>query len=156
MVDDHVNIAVVGSATTGVEPVPAQQLEEGVWLLLRSPLYAMGTAAGDTIRIVNHEIGGFEVIERGHNIAVQFYLSEWDNPQMTADAISKITPIVVAAEGRMDGHTTGVMVYTIPIKTGFPAIERIFAKAIDAYPGSQWQYTNVYHLITGEPLNWWE
>jgi len=78
MTHDHVKIAVVGSSTSGGEVVPAQQLDEAIWLLLQSPLYAMGLAAGDTLRIVNHEVGTFEHIARGGNVAVQFYVSEWD------------------------------------------------------------------------------
>ncbi|MCD2515607.1 DUF4265 domain-containing protein [Massilia sp. G4R7] len=156
MAHDHADIAVDGSATTGVEKVSAHQLEEGIWLLLRSPLYAMGLAAGDTIRILDHEVDAFEVVARGGNVAAQFYLAEWGDPRVTAEAASSITSMVVAAGGRLDVHTTGPMVYTIPIETGFPAIEQIFAEAVDAFPGAQWQYANVYDLIAGEPLNWWE
>jgi len=37
MTHDHVKIAVVGSSTSGGEVVPAQQLDEAIWLLLQSP-----------------------------------------------------------------------------------------------------------------------
>ncbi|WP_137940516.1 DUF4265 domain-containing protein [Chitinivorax sp. B] len=158
MTHDHVNVAVEGSGTSGVELVPAQHLGDGNWLVLRSPLYALQLAAGDTIRIVNNEVGTFEVVSRGGNVAVQFYLSEneLDDPQATTSVANRITPKVVELGGRLDGQTMGLMVYTIPVEAGFPAIENIFAMAIDEFPGAQWQYTNIYDMTTGEPLCWWE
>jgi len=158
MAHDHVNVAVDGSATKGVGPVPARQLEDGSWLLLHSPLYALQLAAGDTIRIVDNETGTFDVLAHGGNVVVQFYLSEqeWKDPQATARAASAITPGVVACGGRLEGQTRGLIVYTIPLEAGFSAIEAMFAEAVHAFPGAQWQYTNVYDARTGEPLRWWE
>lgn len=155
---NHVKVAVEGSTTRGVESVPAQSQGDGYWLLLRSPLYALQLAAGDTIRITNHEAGTFEVVARGGNVAIQFYLSsdESDDAQATANVALKITPKVVSLGGRMDGQTAGLIVYTIPITVGFSAIERIFEAAAAEFSGSQWQYSNVYDVETGEPLRWWE
>ena len=67
-----------------------------------------------------------------------------------------ITPQVVGLGGRLDGQTTGLLVYTIPIEASFPVIEGIFATALDQFPGAQWQYTNVYDATTGETLGWWQ
>jgi hypothetical protein len=158
MAHDHVNVIVDGSATTGVELVPAQRLVDGNWLLLRTPLYALKLAAGDTIRTVNIESGTFEILARGGNIAVQFYLpeSESDDAQATRRVAMKIEPSVLKLGGRMDGQTAGLIVYTIPITAGFRGIEDVFETAASEFPGSQWQYTNVFDANTGEPLRWWE
>lgn len=158
MAHDHVMVAVDAATTKGVEPVPARHLGDGAWILLRSPLYAMEVAEGDTIRVLDSETGSFEILARGGNVAVQFYLGEkeWNDPQATARAVGEITPRVVEIGGRLDGRTTGLIVYTIPLEIGFPTIEKVFADAVEACPGAQWQYTNVYDAVTGEPLNWWE
>jgi len=158
MAHNHVKVAVEGSATSGVESVPAQSLGDSNWLLLRSPLYALQLAAGDTIRITNQEAGTFEIVARGGNVAIQFYLSEdeSDDAQATANVAWKVTPQVVGLGGRLDGQTAGLIVYTIPITAGFPAIEKLFEMAANELSGSQWQYSNVYDVRTGEPLRWWE
>lgn len=155
---DHVSIAVEGASTSGVELVPAQRLEDGNWLLLRSPLYAMQLAAGDTIRVANSEAGTFSIVARGGNVAVQFYLPEIesDDLEATAKVANKITPAIVRLGGGLDGQTAGLIVYTIPVDAGFSAIEDVFAAAVSEFPGSQWQYANVYETTTGKPLRWWE
>lgn len=157
MTHDHVQVAVEGSATSGVENVPARNLGGNKWQLLRSPLYALRLAAGDTIRITN-EVGEFEVVSHGGNVAVQFYLAEREtnDAQATMSVAGKITPEIVALGGRMDGQTAGLIVYTIPVAAGFPEIERLFETATSKFPGAQWQYANVYDTTTGEPLRWWE
>lgn len=158
LVHDHVRVAVEDSGTSGVELVPAHHLGVGRWLLLRSPLYALQLAAGDTIQIANNEAGTFEVVARGGNVAVHFYLpeSELDDPQATTNMAKKLVPKVAALGGRLDGQTSGLMVFTIPVDASFPVIEGVFSTAVREFPGAQWQFTNVYNMTTGEPLCWWE
>lgn len=155
---DHARVAVEDSATGGVELVPAQRVGAGMWLLLRSPLYALRLAAGDTIRVDDSESGSFEILAHGGNVAVHFYLPEndLDDLQATKSLGSKITPAIIDLGGRSDGQTAGLIVYTIPVEAGFPAIERVFALAVEQFPGAQWEYTNVFDRTTGEPLRWWE
>jgi Domain of unknown function (DUF4265) len=155
---DHVKVAVQGASAKGVESVPAQYVGDENWLLLRSPLYAMQLAAGDTIRSRTNEAGAFEIISRGGNVAVHFYLpeSDLDDAKATKAAADELTPRVATLQGRLDGKTLGVMVFTIPIAATFQAIEDLFAAAVSERPGAQWQFANVYDPITGEPLRWWE
>ena len=154
----HVGVAVDGATAGGVELVPAQPQTDGNWLLLRSPLYALQLAAGDTIRVADNEAGAFEVIARGGNVAVHFFLaeSESDDLQATANAVDRLAPEIARLGGHLDGQTAGLIVYTIPVKAGFSAIENVFASAVPELPGAQWQYANVYDVTTGEPLRWWE
>ena len=152
----HVRISVDNDG--GYEWVPAEKGEAGHWILLRSPLYAMRLAAGDTLKIANEEPGTFEIVDRGGNIAVQFYLPETDcdDPLATKLVIDRITPEVELLSGRLDGQTTGSMVFTLPMEAGFQAIESVFARAVQEFEGAQWQYANVYDPITGKPLMWWK
>lgn len=157
-VHHHVGVAVEGATASGVELVPAQLLTDGNWLLLRSPLYALQLAAEDTVRVAVNEAGAFEVIARGGNVAVHFFLaeSESDDLHATARAANGLAPEIARLGGRLDGQTPGLIVYTIPVKAGFSAIENVFAAAVSEFPGAQWQYANVYDVATGEPLGWWE
>ena len=98
MKHDHVNIAVGDAQRPGVEKVPARRVAEHEWKLVRSPLYSMGVAAGDVIRILD--------------------------------------------------ATTGAYV-------GFTAIEEAVGAAVGRHPEAQWQYSNVYDPVTGEPIGWW-
>jgi Domain of unknown function (DUF4265) len=155
---DHVKVAVEGALSKGVESVPAQYVGDGKWLLLRSPLYAMQLAAGDIIATLDNEAGAFEVISRGGNVAVHFYLpeSDLDDSEATKAAADDLEPRVAKLQGLLDGKTLGLMVFTIPVSATFRVIEDLFAAAVSERPGAQWQFANVYHPTTGEPLRWWE
>lgn len=158
MKHEHVRIAVTDATTPGVEHVPARKLQDGEWELVRSPLYATQVAAGDVIRILNSETGAFEIVARGGNVSVHFYLCEHDadNTQATASVAMDIAQDIASLGGRMDGQTAGLIVYSIPSQAGFPAIEKVLEAAARRHPGAQWQYCNVYDPRTGEPLRWWE
>lgn len=155
---DHVAVRVEGASSKGFEWVSAQCVGDGQWLLLRSPLYAMHLAAGDTIKPRRGERGAFDLIARGGNVAVQFYLpdSDLDDRDATQAVADELAPKVAKLQGRLDGMTSGLIVFTIPFAETFEAIEDLFDGAVSARPGAQWQYANVYDCNTGEPLDWWE
>jgi hypothetical protein len=155
---EHVAVAVEGEEAHGVEHVPARNLRNGRWLLVHSPTYALQLAAGDTVKITDEEAGTFEIVARGGNVAVHFYLAEdeADSVDATEAIANKIRPNIEALGGVKDGQTAGLVVYTIPISVGFAAIEKVFEDAVVQFPGAQWQYTNVYDPKTGEPVRWWE
>jgi hypothetical protein len=158
MIHEHVRIAVTDATTPGIEEVPARHVGDNEWQLVRSPLYAMDVAAGDVIRITNSETGAFEIIAHGGNVCIQFYMgeSDVDNAQATLKAAKEIAHEIRSFGGCMDAHTSGLIVFTVPVDVGFPAIEAVFAAAADRYPGAQWQYSNVYDSASGDPLGWWE
>jgi hypothetical protein len=118
----------------------------------------MQLAAGDTISPRANEAGAFEIVSRGGNVAVHFYLPEGDldDAKATKAAADELAPRVATLKGRLDGETSGLMVFTIPIAATFQAIEDLFAAAVSERPGAQWQFANVYDATTGEPLRWWE
>jgi len=128
----HVFIEVIDAEPAGSELVPARQLGDDSWEISRSPLYATEVAAGDIIKVIDAEKGTFEIIRRGRNIGVQFYL------------------------GEDEATTAGLISLTIPVCSGFPAIEDVLEFTVGKNPGTQWQYTNVFDPITGESLGWWK
>lgn len=155
---EHVGIAVTNGARAGCENVAARRIGENEWQLINSPLYATEVAAGDVVRILNNETGAFQVVTRGGNVCVQFYLgtTEADDAKKTREAAEAIALKIRPLGGRMDGHTPGLISFTVPVDVGFPAIEKVFAAAVARYAGSQWQFSNVYDPITGDPLGWWK
>jgi hypothetical protein len=155
---EHVRVAVRDARRPGAEEVPARRVRENEWEILRSPLYATALASGDVIRIVNGATGEFEVIAHGGNVCIQFYLAESaaDDAQATRMVAEAIERDVAPLRGSVDAYTPGLIAVTVPANAGFPAIERALAAAADRYPGSQWQYSNVYDPNTGDPLRWWE
>lgn len=155
---EHVRILVADAKSPGTEAVPARHLGEHQWKLRRSPLYATEVAAGDVIRIFNEETGEFEIIARGGNVCVQFYMAdaEADDADATQSEVAAISAEIEPLGGRVDASTPGLIAFTVSVQVGFAAIERVSAAAMARRPGAQWQYSNVYHPTTGEPLGWWE
>lgn len=158
MTNEYVRIAVKDAARPGFENVPAVQVGSAEWRLLRSPLYAMEVAAADVIRVTNEKTGDFEIVSRGGNVCVQFYLnaSDADDGAKTTIVAGEILVDVEAVGGTLDAKTPGLIAFTIPAEVGFPAIEGIFAAAALRSPGSEWQYSNVYDPVSGLPLGWWD
>jgi hypothetical protein len=154
---EHVRVAVSGAERPGAEDVPARKTTDG-WELLRSPLYATQVAAGDVIRMIDRDAGSFEIVRRGGNISVQFYLAahDMDNIEATTEIANEIESELAALGGRMDGKTAGLIVFSIPISAGFATVEKVFELAAHRHIGAQWQYGNVYDPLTQEPLLWWQ
>ena len=155
---EHVQIAVSDADPPGTESVPARRLNDAEWELLHSPLYAMAVAAGDVVRITNEELGKFEIVRRGGNVCVQFYLAEAqaDSEKATNEAKQTIESLIAPLGGRVDAVTAGLVSSTIGVGVGFRAIEAVFQKVTALHAGAQWQYCNVYDPNSGEPLNWWD
>lgn len=157
MSHQHVRIAVTDAKKRGFENVPATLRDDGSWVLMRSPLYATQVAAGDVVRQVNPDDGSFEILLRGGNVSVQFYLADQDadDAQRTKEVAQEILSNLATLNGRLDGATPGLCVFTIPVSVGFSSIEKVFEAAELRFPGSQWQFGNVHDPDSGEPLNWW-
>ncbi|MCX5747480.1 MAG: DUF4265 domain-containing protein [Proteobacteria bacterium] len=149
---------MVDAEPPGAEAVPARRLNNDEWELLRSPLYATNVASGDIIRIIDAELGSFEVTKRGGNVCVQFYLgvADADDVGATARLAAIIESRISPLGGRIDGTTPGLISATIGVGAGFPVIDEIFNEAAKQSPDSQWQFANVYDPQSGEPLGWWE
>jgi len=131
------------------ESVLVERIGPQRYLVLASPGLLEGFAAGDEIELAPGESSGYRIARRGGNVCVQFF---W----RAAESRPWLEPQVAALGGRLDGETPGLLVFTIPVSAGFPAIERIFYEADKRCPGCRWMYGNVYDPADGvTPLNWW-
>jgi hypothetical protein len=131
------------------EPVYGEFLDGGAFLLLRSPSFVYGLAAGDEIELGETK-GSFQLLARGGNIALRI-LSE----KPLGASFDALTATVEAElDGRVDGQLEQAAVFTIPAAAGFDNIEQIFNDYVDENAGTLWEYGNVYD-DEGEPLEWW-
>jgi hypothetical protein len=153
-----VSIAVHDVEKPGVERVPARRVGENVWCLVQSPLYATEVVYGDVIRIVDESTGLFEMVERGGNVGVQLYLAaeHAHDEDATARVAKELGRVLKPVGGRVEAHTAGLVALSLPVRVGFVAVEGILSAMVAEHPGAQWQYTNVYDAVTGEPLGWWD
>jgi Domain of unknown function (DUF4265) len=133
------------------ESVLVERLGPERYRVLASPGLLEGFAAGDEIELAPEESRGFRITKRGGNVCVQFF---WSGDG--SDPGEELEPQVTALGGRLDGQSPTLLVFTIPVAAGFPAIERIFYSAEKRYAGCGWMYGNVYDPADGvTPLNWW-
>ena len=134
------------------ESVLVEELGGNRFTVLASPGLLEGVAGGDEIELAPDEPLGFRVTRRGGNVCVQFF---WKGDLKRC--MQDLEPKAAALGGRLDGEGATVLVFTIPVAAGFPAIERIFYEAEQQYTGCSWLYGNVYDPADGvTPLNWWE
>ena len=148
MVEQHISLAVHGGP--GKEPVHVEALDRGRYRLLHSPGFVVGVAAGDEIELLD-EAGHFKVLRRGGNIAVQMFARQPVQPFRDEIAAA----VREALSGSLDGGIERGLVFTIPLATGFAAIEAFFDDFVKTHSETEWMYGNVYDPDTGSPLGWW-
>jgi hypothetical protein len=144
----HLDLAVRGAKRR--EPVHVQELPGGRYQVLHSPGFVDGVAAGDEIELTD-DAGHFRVRRRGGNLAVQIFSVEPVRP--FKDELA--TQVCEQLAGHLDGGIDRGLVFTIPLTTGFTAIEALFDGFVRGHPGCEWSYGNVYDPETGAPLGWW-
>ncbi|WIM99031.1 DUF4265 domain-containing protein [Actinoplanes oblitus] len=131
------------------ETVLTRTIEPDLHLVLGTPAFVEGIAAGDQIRV--RAGGGFEVVHRGGNICLLVVPGDPPAPEDLAplrDSFDDLGGIVELPADRR------FIVITVPAAAGFDAVEA----AIDAWTtprGDHWEYGNVYDP-DGNPLNWWD
>lgn len=146
----HVELAVAGARPGTTQPVPAQALPDGTFLILFSPGLVQGVAAGDVIRLSTREPGGFDVVRRGGNLSLQLF-----DPTQIRPVVEWLLPRLKPLSGRLDGSVQRGAVFTLPVAVGFRAIEELMAEAVKSFPNLEWYYGNVYDPDGHTPLNWW-
>jgi hypothetical protein len=148
MEEGHISLAIHGAE--GVEPVHVEVIGPSRYRMLYSPGFVLGVAAGDEIELLD-DAGHFRVLHRGGNVAVQIFSNEPVQPfreELATEVRSRLS-------GSLDGGIARGLVFTIPLSTGFQAIEELFDNFVRAHPGVEWLYGNVYDPDTGSPLGWW-
>lgn len=137
------------------ESVPAVRIGENRYRLLHSPGFAPGAASGDEIEVDQSEVSGFRVVKHSGNLCVQLFLSKCDCEERTT-----IVGIVESVGGWLDGGYDDpagtLLVFTIPVSSGFDAIEAAMIRIAAECAVDRWLYGNVYDMRDGvTPLNWW-
>lgn len=141
---------LAGHSASGMpafEELLVEHLRASRYRLLRSPGLVLGLAAGDVVEVQN---GGFRLIDRGMNLCIQIF-----SDSSLSELQRALDPQLGILGGRLDGQTTRVLVYTVPVAAGFQSVERALREIVGKFPGAQWYFGNVYDPTDGRPLNWW-
>lgn len=143
---------LTGGASLGFErePIHVEPLGGSRYRVLYTPCLVYGIAAGDEIEAVESE-GTFRVLERGGNVAVRVLSEEpiGELPEILAAEVSR------QLGGTLDGHINRGAAFTVPSKVGFARIESLLASFVSKYPGTLWEYGNIYDE-NNQPLDWWK
>lgn len=140
---------VVERGSSVVEEVPVEPLREGRSRALATPGLAQGFAADDVFELDAH--GDAVVVERAGNVGVQILAERHD--------LAQVADLIDAAErlgGWLDGFEERVVVVTVPVGAGFPAIESLVRRYVaGAGDAVEWYYANVYAADGRTPLASW-
>jgi len=145
----HIDLLVEGAAEGRTQPVEVEECGDELYRVLYSPGWVEGIAAGDVIRVTDSASGQFEVVERGGNIAIK-----WAAGSEVGPALDRADRILSELGARRDGAIRKAAVWTVPVASGFSAMESAMEQVCALIPGSDWWYGNVYDN-SGKPLNWW-
>lgn len=146
--NNHINLRVEGSEG-GTQPVEIELISPKVYRILHSPGFVEDVAAGDVIRVIDEKTGAFEVIEYGGNVSVKISDTRSINKKLP-----EIDSILSKVNSRRDGNLEHIAVWTIPVESGFEAIEAAVSKACELLEEPVWWYGNVYDS-QDNPINWW-
>lgn len=114
-----------------------------------------GLAAGDVIELDQSLRLGFRLVSRGQNLAV---IVVFEKPEDKYSAKTKrLEESIQTIAGVSDGGPAGVLVFTVPVSSGFQAVQSVLTKFEGEVPGCSWWYGNVYEAgDPSQPLNWWK
>jgi len=143
----HLRVGETSTGKPGFEPVHVAPLNGNRYRVEFTPGLAYGIAAGDVIQV--SEDGLYSVTARGGNVAVRVVCTRSiGNAHHLTAAVEKLT-------GRLDGRVDKGLAYTVPVRVGFTAIEKVFNEFVALHPDCVWEYGNVY-AEDGSELGWWE
>lgn len=144
----------VDGQRSGEEAIPAEPLGGNRFRLAVSPGMLEGLAAGDEIEVDETERLGYRILRRSGNLCVWFYFGE--PVHELHPGVRALATEVEAIGGWLDGGYSRLVVFTIPVASGFEAVEDVLDFAAALHPGSMWLYGNVYDQSDGStPLGWW-
>jgi len=147
MVEIAVRAGTRADGETVYERLPAEELGDDCYRLLRSPAFASGIARGDTIE--QRDEGDCRVLERSGLLVLRVYA----RGGISAMAAT-LGPALNSFDGEIELETERMLLISVPVTAGFSAIEAVMAQLIDGRDDAVWRYGNVYD-DAGEPLNWW-
>jgi hypothetical protein len=153
---EQVLVPVVNDAgiRQGEESLPVAVVGPARFRLLASPGFVEGLAAGDEFVLDDDVLLGYRVLERGGNLCVWLYFAQ-DVSEHGAET-DDVRRAVEGLGGWLDGGWSRMLVFTVPLTAGFPAVDAALDAAVARIPGASWAYGNVYDPRDGAtPLNWW-
>lgn len=125
------------------------------YLLLHSPAFVDGLAAGDVIELDDSLPAGFRLISRSGNLAVIVTFEEEEHKY--SSQAERLEGSMKAIGGTRDGGPSRMLVFTVPISAGFQPVEALLDGFLQELPGTHWWYGNVYEAgDPARPLNWWK
>jgi len=94
------------------------------------------------------------VIHRGGNVAVVVAFEQ--EADRAGEPVARLVRAMEALGGVPEGGPARMLVLTVPVRAGFPAVEKLLNGLARELPGSHWWYGNVYERgDAARPLNWW-
>ena len=134
------------------EEIPAIQLKNHHYKLLKSPGLALNLAKNDVVSLPNTPTPA-KVIERGGNFCIQIYSAP---SAIDLDALDRL--IREQLNGSLDGANQGNLAFSAPASNGLEKINAFFDNLKKIY-GVDWYYSNIYKNFEDpsdeELLNWW-
>jgi hypothetical protein len=135
------------------EVLEVEAVAKDQYRLLHSPAYVEGIASGDVIELDDSLRLGFRLISRAGNLAVVVVFGKPEDK--SAQAI-RLETSIQAIGGVVDGGPARALVLTVPVSSGFQAVESVLTTFVQQVPGASWWYGNVYEAgDPSRPLNWW-
>jgi hypothetical protein len=150
---EHILLPVLDDARTREvtkEMLEVERTSTGM-RLLHSPAYVDGIAGGDVIELDVAQLSGYRVVSRGGNLAVVVIFT---SDEQRRQAETELAASVRRLRGVCDGGPARVLVFTIPVTSGFASVEEVFGAVPQRFPGAVWYFGNVY-AADQQPLNWW-
>ena len=149
----HILLPALDEAQTRVvtrEMLEVEDVPSGL-RLLHSPALVDGIAGGDVITLEPESLQGFKVVSRGGNLAV---VTVFPTTELRAQAEPELSIDVRAIGGVCDGGPPRMLVFTVPVSTGFSTVEELFNTVPSRWPATVWYFGNVY-AADQTPINWW-
>lgn len=133
-----------------VEPIAERQ-----YRLLHSPAFVDGLASGDVIELDKSLTPGFRLVSRAQNLAVIVHVEKQEDK--SSAQVRCLEQSLRAIGGTLDGGPERILVFTVPVRASFHAVETLLSAFTQELPGATWWYGNVYEAgDPSRPLNWWE
>jgi len=129
------------------EEVRVNALDGKRFVVLQSPGLVLDLAAHDIIDV--DEKGEFVLVRRGGNVAIQVFCEGEET-----NVARHLGCVLGSIGGRVDGVGDGVVVVTVPARSGFHRLEEAMNAVVVRFPDAKWFYGNVYEDDEVTPKQW--
>ncbi|MBY0548240.1 MAG: DUF4265 domain-containing protein [Candidatus Obscuribacterales bacterium] len=152
----HVELPIIlkGARAGRGEMVEVEAAPNARFTVFEAPAFVEGLAVGDVFELAPEELSGFKVTYHSGNLTIWLMLPEGavyreeDRPGLDA--------VIGELGGVFDGCAVKkILIFSVHVTAMFDQIEKLMERLTEKYPGSTWQYGNVYDW-ENKPLNWWQ